>query len=426
MGDCTDDSFDRFPGSNEALGSRLCGSRSRSSLDRRSRFVVSRPSIGTISGGGQSWSVQMRLFGMAFGSRFSFAVEGKQRYENGRSRLWFLSMEKGGWVERWWILFYDYGGVWMWPWHGRVSEVNMWQGTRFQWTVLWVSICCIWGFVLMVLIRCVWETVCMVSIRYVWGPVLIMLKRCVLEPAPLMVKRCVSEVGLCAAIHYVLMPILFSVERCALEFLLSVEIHCVLGLKSDNAKQCVLGITFKKLIIRVHLGIGFGELLTCSWNAICRSVDSPMADEVAKLMSNLKFLEEELLEMENVEVHYKEQHVEIEKWVVAKLFTMRKVEGAAVIMVEIESDNKEVIRIVNGQPPLPMDDAIILLIREMKCRGWTTIFQHIEREANGVADRLAKMMRGETLGGQIFLQPPAVVTELMELEARASVDLLGH
>ncbi|KAK8681004.1 hypothetical protein V6N13_053411 [Hibiscus sabdariffa] len=58
--------------------------------------------------------------------------------------------------------------------------------------------------------------------------------------------------------------------------------------------------------------------------------------------------------------------------------------------------------------------------------GWTTIFQHIEREANGVADRLAKMMRGETLGGQIFLQPPAVVTELMELEARASVDLLGH
>ncbi|KAK8681005.1 hypothetical protein V6N13_053412 [Hibiscus sabdariffa] len=306
MGDCTDDSFDRFPGSNEALGSRLCGSRSRSSLDRRfvrSRFVVSRPSIGTISGGGQSWSVQMRLFGMAFGSRFSFAVEGKQRYENGRSRLWFLSMEKGGWVERWWILFYDYGGVWMWPWHGRVSEVNMWQGTRFQWTVLWVSICCIWGFVLMVLIRCVWETVCMVSIRYVWGPVLIMLKRCVLEPAPLMVKRCVSEVGLCAAIHYVLMPILFSVERCALEFLLSVEIHCVLGLKSDNAKQ---------------------------------SVDSPMADEVAKLMSNLKFLEEELLEMENVEVHYKEQHVEIEKWVVAKLFTMRKVEGAAVIMGKYE------------------------------------------------------------------------------------------
>ncbi|KAK9033482.1 hypothetical protein V6N11_018515 [Hibiscus sabdariffa] len=97
-----------------------------------------------------------------------------------------------------------------------------------------------------------------------------------------------------------------------------------------------------------------------------------------------------------------------------------------ITQVEIESDNKEVIRIVNGQPPLPMDDAIILLIREMKCRGWTTIFQHIEREANGVADRLAKMMRGETLGGQIFLQPPAVVTELMELEARASVDLLGH
>ncbi|KAK8627556.1 hypothetical protein V6N13_135165 [Hibiscus sabdariffa] len=73
-----------------------------------------------------------------------------------------------------------------------------------------------------------------------------------------------------------------------------------------------------------------------------------------------------------------------------------------------------------------MDDAIILLIREMKCRGWTTIFRHIGREANGVADRLTKMMRDETLGGQIFLQPPAVVTELMELEARASVDLLGH
>ncbi|KAK8538731.1 hypothetical protein V6N13_009114 [Hibiscus sabdariffa] len=56
-----------------------------------------------------------------------------------------------------------------------------------------------------------------------------------------------------------------------------------------------------------------------------------MADEVAMLMGNLKFSEEELSKMENVDLHCKEQLDETEQWVVAKLFRMRKVEGAVLV-----------------------------------------------------------------------------------------------
>ncbi|KAK8693500.1 hypothetical protein V6N13_071083 [Hibiscus sabdariffa] len=115
------------------------------------------------------------------------------------------------------------------------------------------------------------------------------MKRCVLESDSLVVKRCVLEFGLCVVLRCVLMPVEFLVERCVLEFLLLMEIRCVLGLKSGKAKRCVLGIMLEESIIRVYLGIGFGELLTCFWNTTCKRVDSPMADEVAKLMNNLKF-----------------------------------------------------------------------------------------------------------------------------------------
>ncbi|KAK8973035.1 hypothetical protein V6N11_047038 [Hibiscus sabdariffa] len=53
-------------------------------------------------------------------------------------------------------------------------------------------------------------------------------------------------------------------------------------------------------------------------------VISSMADEVAKLMSNLNFSEEEMIEMEPMEGIGQEQQSETARWVVSKLFTMRK------------------------------------------------------------------------------------------------------
>ncbi|KAK9035894.1 hypothetical protein V6N11_077918 [Hibiscus sabdariffa] len=151
------------------------------------RFAVSRSSIGTVLGGGQSWSVQMGLFGMTFRkivksrddrstawflvdmdmgfvygssvvwlttidlgkasiydfSGFCLVVEGNKRYNNVSSRLWSLSMENGGWVERWWILFYDSGGVWMWPWlfyRRKRAEIDKLKGLRrWLWRGIWWS-----------------------------------------------------------------------------------------------------------------------------------------------------------------------------------------------------------------------------------------------------------------------------------------------
>ncbi|KAK8535512.1 hypothetical protein V6N12_057028 [Hibiscus sabdariffa] len=58
-----------------------------------------------------------------------------------------------------------------------------------------------------------------------------------------------------------------------------------------------------------------------------RSEVSSMAGDVAMFMGNLKCLEVELSVLENVVLHSKEQSNETERWVVAKLFTTRKVEG---------------------------------------------------------------------------------------------------
>ncbi|KAK8501167.1 hypothetical protein V6N12_008176 [Hibiscus sabdariffa] len=58
-----------------------------------------------------------------------------------------------------------------------------------------------------------------------------------------------------------------------------------------------------------------------------------MADEVAMLMGNLKFSEEELSKMESDGLQCKEQSNETERWVIAKLFTLRKVEGTSLIRV---------------------------------------------------------------------------------------------
>ncbi|KAK8481271.1 hypothetical protein V6N12_009741, partial [Hibiscus sabdariffa] len=158
------------------------------------------------------------------------------------------------------------------------------------------------------------------------------------------------------------------VIRCVLWSRLQGLVRCVLGICFCELKRCVLGSGNYKLI-RCVLEVDdkgncdiLGEILVISKRRVlkddsgrvirdtgrfasyleegetvrfgglsakvfvrwCGSVVSLMADEVARLMSNLKFSEEELIEMESMEGTGQEQQPETEKWVVAKLFTMRK------------------------------------------------------------------------------------------------------
>ncbi|KAK8684355.1 hypothetical protein V6N13_040385 [Hibiscus sabdariffa] len=95
--------------------------------------------------------------------------------------------------------------------------------------------------------------------------------------------------------------------------------RCVLKPALDGVKRCVL----KPVIAKME----------CVERRFLQEEILVMADEVANLMNNLRFSEEELVEMEGMESQCKEQQCDTEKWVVAKLFTMRKVDGAAVLRV---------------------------------------------------------------------------------------------
>ncbi|KAK8484543.1 hypothetical protein V6N13_116929 [Hibiscus sabdariffa] len=97
--------------------------------------------------------------------------------------------------------------------------------------------------------------------------------------------------------------------------------RCVLLGEERRVKRCVFGVNFTASK-RAQGGIARGFLTYLKRRSVGRG--SSMAEEVAKLMSNLNFSEEELIEVEPMEGLGQEQQSETEKWVVAKLFTMRK------------------------------------------------------------------------------------------------------
>ncbi|KAK8590488.1 hypothetical protein V6N13_057381 [Hibiscus sabdariffa] len=100
----------------------------------------------------------------------------------------------------------------------------------------------------------------------------------------------------------------------------------ILGVSNTGLKRgvlenliCTLEIDVIGRVKRAQFGIEEQNLE--GWFEI---VISSMADEVAKLMSNLNFSEEEMIEMEPMEGIGQEQQSETARWVVSKLFTMRK------------------------------------------------------------------------------------------------------
>ncbi|KAK9031999.1 hypothetical protein V6N11_056284 [Hibiscus sabdariffa] len=133
----------------------------------------------------------------------------------------------------------------------------------------------------------------------VWGIVSAEMERCVLDSDSMGVKRCVLK---SAAV---------IMER------------CILGSQSNGSKCVDLYVIFS--LKRCVLGFDSDLILYLENEEILET-----ADEVANLMNNLRFSEEELVEMEGMESQCKEQQCGTEKWVVAKLFTIRKVDGAAV------------------------------------------------------------------------------------------------
>ncbi|KAK8684403.1 hypothetical protein V6N13_040433 [Hibiscus sabdariffa] len=136
------------------------------------------------------------------------------------------------------------------------------------------------------------------------------VKRCVSKYAVDNLKRCVLRSRLCCLKALVLNVVLIM-ERCVL----GNETDLVLYL--ENVSTC-----------RGFIGVLLGIILSDTERSFLWKEILEMADEVANLMNNLCFSEEELVEMESMETQCKEQQCDTEKWVVAKLFTMRKVDGS--------------------------------------------------------------------------------------------------
>ncbi|KAK8590535.1 hypothetical protein V6N13_057428 [Hibiscus sabdariffa] len=141
------------------------------------------------------------------------------------------------------------------------------------------------------------------AIRYVFGVHQVRLLRCVFGDYQTRATRCIFGVDLLRGI------------RCIFGNSQLREIRCVFVSKYCLTDGCIL---VTDSTFRAQLGI-----IWCFQSKFGSEYPS-MAEEVAKLMSNLNFSEEEMIEMELVEGIGQEQQAETRKWVVAKLFTMRK------------------------------------------------------------------------------------------------------
>ncbi|KAK8523703.1 hypothetical protein V6N12_013788 [Hibiscus sabdariffa] len=214
-----------------------------------------------------------------------------------------------------------------------------------QWGIfLWVCVligstkgliwpCGMRGRIWVLVIRCVVDCIFLGTIRSVLDRQIQGLIRSVLGCQIKGLKRGVLENLFCA----LKIDVLSRVKRCVSTSMWRRIKRCVFGLQIIFLKRCVLGakywVTLECWLVTdstLRAQFGIEERNLEGW---FERVVSSMADEVAKLMSNLNFSEEEMIEMEPMEGIGQEQQSETARWVVAKLFTMRKVDGAAVVRV---------------------------------------------------------------------------------------------
>ncbi|KAK9008211.1 hypothetical protein V6N11_075113 [Hibiscus sabdariffa] len=74
--------------------------------------------------------------------------------------------------------------------------------------------------------------------------------------------------------------------------------------------------------------------------------------------------------------------------------------------VELETDNKEVERILKHDSESLGASALVMSIHEWLRKDWVVIVRHVPRECNGVADSLAALGRDYGWQGSTFPTPP--------------------
>ncbi|KAK8601796.1 hypothetical protein V6N12_051621 [Hibiscus sabdariffa] len=77
--------------------------------------------------------------------------------------------------------------------------------------------------------------------------------------------------------------------------------------------------------------------------------------------------------------------------------------------IEVELDSLTVVRIIHGKVSVGAHSNLINHVHEILRRDWEITFTHIFREANTIADELAKMDTSGHVGGCIFRYPRLVL-----------------
>ncbi|KAL4320176.1 hypothetical protein GQ457_18G004410 [Hibiscus cannabinus] len=85
--------------------------------------------------------------------------------------------------------------------------------------------------------------------------------------------------------------------------------------------------------------------------------------------------------------------------------------------VVLETDNETVVRILNGSSLALGVNTLVLKLRDLLKRQWVVCIQHVYREANSIADDLARMTRGTSVGEWQYAIPPLEVAVLVVRDA---------
>ncbi|KAL4317972.1 hypothetical protein GQ457_18G007610 [Hibiscus cannabinus] len=79
--------------------------------------------------------------------------------------------------------------------------------------------------------------------------------------------------------------------------------------------------------------------------------------------------------------------------------------------VELECDSRQVVDILKCDSLDLIDSDVVTLVHELLRRQWEVRIRHVRREANSVADKLVKLMRGQPRSETLYVDPPAEVSE---------------
>ncbi|KAL4281030.1 hypothetical protein GQ457_03G026830 [Hibiscus cannabinus] len=81
--------------------------------------------------------------------------------------------------------------------------------------------------------------------------------------------------------------------------------------------------------------------------------------------------------------------------------------------VELETDNMEVVEILNSTSAALLENSLVNDLREFLARDWNVVFWHISREQNKVADALAALGRNGPIGVALYEHPPASINRIL-------------